>query len=174
MRIRYLPLLLGLSLLLSGCPFGGIEPDRRPQYKPILMARTQLEAAVVGLAPRPLHVPGKIFVGGRYLFINEQYQGIHVFDNADPAKPLALGFLRIPGNVDLAVRGTLLYADNGPDLVVLDLSDPARMRVAGRTRNAMTELSPPVIDFTVPAQYEAANRPANTVVVGWELVKPAP
>ena len=172
MRIRYLPLLLGLSLLLSGCPFGGIEPERRPQYKPILMARTQLEAAVTSLPPRPLHVPGKIFVGGRYLFVNERYQGIHVFDNTDPAQPLALTFLRIPGNVDLAVRGNLLYADNGPDLLVLDLSDPARMRVAGRTRNALPELSPPEVDFTVPAQYAEANRPPNAVVVGWELIKP--
>jgi len=31
-----------------------------------------------------------------------------------------VSFLRIPGNVDLAVRGNLLCADNGPDLVTLD------------------------------------------------------
>lgn len=159
------------ALLLASC-FGRTspEPDTRPRYRPILMSRTQLESSVAGLPPHALHVPGKIFVGSRYLFVNEQYQGIHVYDNADPARPLEVQYLRIPGNVDMAVRGTLLYADNGPDLVVFDVSDPTRARVAGRTRNALPELAMPQLNGVVPTEYEPANRPADAVVVGWEKI----
>ncbi|GAA4359611.1 hypothetical protein GCM10023185_26370 [Hymenobacter saemangeumensis] len=144
------------------------EPDTEPRFRPILMARAQFEDAVSGQPPRALHVPGKIFVTNRYLFINEQYQGIHVFDNADPARPVALRFLRIPGNIDLSVYGHLLYADSGPDLVVLDISNPASVRVAGRTRNALPELQPPFRNVRLAPEFQPANRPANSVVVGWE------
>lgn len=172
MRLLYLPW-LGLSLLLGACISQPPEPNSQPHYRPTLMSREQLETAVAGLPPRALHVPGKIYVSSRYLFINEQYQGIHVFDNANPARPVAVQFLRIPGNVDLAVRGALLYADNGPDLVVLDISDPTNVRVASRTRNALPELLPPFRNAFVPTEYLPANRPANSVVVGWEKITPS-
>ena len=165
MRLRYLPA-LALGFALNAC-IGSVEPDNRPRYRPLLMSRAQMESAVGGLPARGLKVPGKIFVTDGYLFVNELYQGVHIFDNADPAHPVAVQFVRIPGNVDLAVRGNLLYADNGPDLVTFDISNPARVRVAGRTRNALPELQPPVRLFAVPAEYEPANRPAATEVVGW-------
>ncbi|WP_426061127.1 hypothetical protein [Hymenobacter sp. B1770] len=166
MRLFYLPV---LSLLLGSCVDVNQPPtDPAPSYRPILMSRQQLEASVAGQAPRPLQVPGKIFVSNRYLFVNEQYQGIHIYDNADPAKPTEVQFLRIPGNVDLAVRGSLLYADNGPDLVVVDISDPTQPREVGRTRDALPELSAPVRFFSMPAEYQPANLPANSVIVGWE------
>lgn len=165
--------LLGLGLLLGGCvPQAPAPVVPAPSYRPILMSRQQLETSVAGQAPRALQVPGKIFVSSRYLFVNEQYQGIHIYDNADPAKPTEVQFLRIPGNVDLAVRGALLYADNGPDLVTLDISNPTRVQVVGRTRNALPELAAPVRNFRLPAEYEPANRPANSVIVGWEKTKP--
>ena len=160
--------LLALGLLFSACPSPPPKPDARPRYQPVLVSRAELERAVSGQPPRALHVPGKIFVSSRYLFVNEQYQGIHIYDNADPARPVAVQFLRIPGNVDLAVRGPLLYADNGPDLVVFDLSDPARPQVVGRTRNALPELEAPVRDYVLAPEYQPANRPADAVVVGWK------
>ena len=168
---------LALSLLLGSCiPNGSKSNNPQPsvltQYRPVLMSRTQLESAVSALPPRALQVPGKIFAGNRYLFVNEQYQGIHVFDNADPAHPAAVAFLRIPGNLDLAVRGTLLYADNGPDLVTLDISDPTRVQVLSRSRNALPEVQPPLRNLVLAEQYQPANRPAGAVVVGWEKVKP--
>ena len=172
MRVLHL-LLPGLSLLLGGCFGNAVGPTEPvPSYRPILMSRQQLEASVGPQAPRPLQVPGKILVNNRYLFVNEQYQGIHIYDNLDPAQPVEVQFLRIPGNVDLAVRGSLLYADNGPDLVVVDVGNPAQARVVGRTRNALPELEAPVRRFSLLPQYEPANRPANTVVVGWKKTKP--
>ena len=172
MRLFYVPW-LGLSLLLSSCVAknGGSNPQPQLQYKPLLMARAQLESAVSSQPPQALQVPGKIFLGNRYLFVNEHYKGIHVFDNADPSRPVAVAFLRIPGNLDLAVRGPLLYADSGPDLVTLDIADPTQARVVGRTRNALPEVPAPVRNVVVSSQYGPANRPDGSVVVGWEKIK---
>ncbi len=169
MRFLYFQLPLLALLLMGSCERGELwaQPPL-PSYRPILMARPQLETAVAGQPPRALQVPGKIFVGNRYLYVNERYQGIHIYDNADPAQPTEVQFLRIPGNVDLAVRDGLLYADSGPDLVVIDISTPTQAREVGRTRNALPELAPPITPFTTPTEYQPANRPANSVVVGWE------
>ena len=169
MRFLYLPL-LALTLLLSGCPNPIEEPDLRPSYRPLLMSREQLEKAVAGLPPQALHAPGKIFRSGRYLFVNERYQGIHIYDNADPANPVDVAFVRIPGNVDMAVRGSLLYADNGPDLLTLDISDPAHARLLSRNRDALPELLMPVLDGKMPEEYQPTNRPADAIVVGWEKI----
>ena len=82
-----------------------------------------------------------------------------------------MSFLRIPGNVDLAVRGNLLYADNGPDLVTLDISDPAHTQPAGRVRDAFRELPMPAAGPLEEA-YQPANRPGSAVVVGWRKLAP--
>jgi len=167
MKRLYLPL-LALGMLLQACTSPTPQPDERLEYVPILMSRAQLETSVIGQLPQPLRVPGKIFISGRYLFINEQFQGIHIYDNANPARPEEVKFLRIPGNIDMAVRGSLLYADNGPDLVVVNISNPAQPQVVGRTREALPELAPPVRNARIAAEFTPAKRPANTVIVGWQ------
>ena len=135
-------------------------------YRPLLLARATLESSVAAVAPQALHNTGKIYLRGDYVFINEKYEGIHVIDNRDPASPKPVSFLRIPGNVDLAVRGNLLYADNGPDLVTIDISDPTHARPTSRVRNAFRELPMPVMGPLEEA-YQVAKRPADAVVVGW-------
>jgi hypothetical protein len=140
-------------------------------YRPLLMARPALESSVAALPPQAMHNPGKIYLRGSYVFVNEKFEGIHVIDNTNPAQPRPVSFLRIPGNVDLAVRGNLLYADNGPDLVTLDISDPAHVQPTGRVRDAFRELPMPEWSSLEEA-YQPANRPAGSVVVGWRKLAP--
>jgi len=140
-------------------------------YCPQLMDRAVLEQSVGALPARPMHEAGKIYTLGHYLFINERFEGIHIINNQNPAQPRPVSFLRIPGNVDMAVKGNLLYADNGPDLVTIDISNPEAVQVKGRVRNAFRELPMPVTWATVPKECLAENRPANSVVVGWQKVK---
>lgn len=139
-------------------------------YCPQLMERGVLEKSVEALSARPMHTTGKIYVRGRYLFINEKYEGIHIVDNQNPAAPRLISFLRIPGNIDMAVKGNLLYADNGPDLVTIDITNPAAVQVRGRVRDAFRELPPPEMWMIAPA-CGSESRPANTVVVGWQKTK---
>ena len=51
-------------------------------------------------------------------------KGIHVIDNSNPSSPKNIAFIDIPGNIDLAVKGNMLYADLYTDLVTLDISNP--------------------------------------------------
>lgn len=156
----------GLLLGLSACPMTGPEPSLQPQYRPLLMARAQLEQAVAALPPQALHNTGKIYLRGSYVLVNERYEGVHIIDNHDPAHPKPVAFVRIPGNVDLAMKGNLLYADSGPDLLTFDVSNPRQARLLHRVRDAVPEL--PMPEFgPLEAEYQPQNRPADAVVVGW-------
>lgn len=162
---------LGGSLLLSltACP-GFINPVDQvplPQYKPLLMARAQLEQAVAVLPPRALHNTGKIYFRDPYIFINEQYEGVHIVNNVDPEHPEPVAFLRIPGNVDVAMKGNLLYADSGSDLLTFDMSNVQAARLLHRVREAVPELPMPETG-EIPSEYQPQNRPADAVVVGWQ------
>jgi len=66
---------------------------------------------------------GKIYVYNDYLFINEPNEGIHIYNNSNPNAPVNVGFLQIPGNVDLAIYNNILYADNFIDLLAFDISN---------------------------------------------------
>ena len=66
---------------------------------------------------------GKILKKGEYLFINEKKKGIHVVDNQVPSNPFYIHFWNIPGNLNFTINGNFLYADNGPHMVVIDISD---------------------------------------------------
>ncbi|MFN8345261.1 MAG: hypothetical protein U0X91_09660 [Spirosomataceae bacterium] len=163
-----------IGLVLSGC-HTNIDTDTAPPgapvfngegYRPIYASQTEMRQ-VSTEAPQALRKPGKIYVRGNYLFINEQGKGLHLIDNADPRAPRKLSFIKIPGNVDIAVKGNLMYADNGRDFVVLDITDPTRIQLVKRIENAFPIQSfPPYIQ----TYFECADE-SKGVVVGWEKVK---
>ena len=64
---------------------------------------------------------GKIVYAAPYLLINERFQGIHIVDNSDPANPIKLNFVQIPGNTDFTIKSGFLYANHGSDFKVLQL-----------------------------------------------------
>ncbi|MGI4872586.1 MAG: LVIVD repeat-containing protein [Janthinobacterium lividum] len=173
-RLPGMALLLGLLTVLA-CSRQEPQPDDSylvyASYRPLYMTRTVLESSVASLPPQALRNTGKIFLRGPYIFINEKYEGVHIIDNHDPANPRPISFLRIPGNVDMAVQGNLLYADNGPDLVTVDISNPERAQLASRVRDAFRELPMPEIGPLEDANLPV-NRPANTVVIGWRHLAP--
>lgn len=63
---------------------------------------------------------GKIWISGDNLFINVPQEGVMVMDNKDPESPSQMGYIAIPGSVDIAVVGDVLYANHYDDLVVMD------------------------------------------------------
>lgn len=132
---------------------------------PIVMGFDEFRSAVVKTSPLALTNPGKIYFKDNFIFINEFQEGIHVIDNTNPEAPINLNFIEIPGNIDMAVKGNVLFADSYIDLVAIDISDPANPVEIDRVENAFPNVLPPMIDYTYPVyglDFEKG------VVVGWE------
>lgn len=98
------------------------SPARHPTHRAIYMSWEEFRTtAVAVLPPRPIGKRGKLLISHDHLFISEPGQGVHVFDDRNPENPVPLFFIRIPGNIDIAVRDNLLYADSAVDLLTFEL-----------------------------------------------------
>lgn len=126
LRKRTLLVLAALAAvaLLPGCLRDTCTTTRTyVRFDPVYKSPSEFRVGVKAEAPRPLKNPGKIYLIGDYLLINELHEGIHVLDNSNPANPTPVVFWSIPGNVDMAVRDHYLYADQYVDLLSIDISD---------------------------------------------------
>lgn len=120
---------LGFCLLLASCSLfkDEIIDDREmvdvayfvPQYE----TTAQLAAKVTVESPKDYAEAGKIVTYQNYIFINKPNEGIHVVDNSNPAAPVNLHFINIPGSLDLTIIDDHLYSDMFSALVVFDISD---------------------------------------------------
>ena len=163
-------LLLSLALfagcvVLDGCgrPYTPPPPTTGDIYRPVYASNETIRTVEV-LAPQPLKKAGKIYVKDNYLFINEVGNGIHVVDNRDPAKPVKLAFLSIPGNQEIAIKDSTLYADNVRDLVALNIGNPRNIRVVKRIENVFEYFAYPI---ATNVRFECPD-PERGVVIRWE------
>lgn len=128
--------LLLMTTTLSSC-FKD-KCDRELTYlkrTPIALSPSEYRVDIENQAGRALESAGKIYVAGNYILVNEPRKGIHIIDNTDPRSPQAVSFISIIGNVDMAVRGNILYADNYTDLLAIDISNPTEARLMNRVQN---------------------------------------
>ena len=109
-------------------------------YQPVYSTTTEIKAATGLTSAQSLSSPGKIYLKDKNLFVNETGKGIHLFDNSNAASPKPLGFLNIPGNYDLSILGTILYADSYVDLVLFDISDLAHIKEVNRLEGFFQKL----------------------------------
>ena len=61
----------------------------------------------------------------------------------DPADPENMGFIEIPGNVDIAIKNNTLYADSYVDLVAIDISDIENPEEVNRVEDVFPYTLPP-------------------------------
>ena len=126
-KFLFLPVILAfLGLwLLQGCLKDSFQRTYTyTYYKPVYKTTAEVRGNIKTNAPQNVERPGKIYMYGSYIFLNEIDKGIHIIDNSNPAQPRNAGFIDIPGNLDLAVKDNTLYADLYTDLVAIDISDP--------------------------------------------------
>jgi hypothetical protein len=120
-----LSILLTASLFLTGC-----EQDKCTRteeyvaFEPVYKRIDEMRKPATYTAAKSLTAPGKIFYYKGYLLINEMHQGVHVIDNKDPEHPNNIGFIEVPGNLDMAVHDDILYVDSYLDLVAIDVTNP--------------------------------------------------
>ncbi|MGE5421168.1 MAG: LVIVD repeat-containing protein [Chloroflexota bacterium] len=162
MKTKIVPILLFLGFLNS------CEDTTYREYTgnaPVYMTYEELRNGVTTEGGRDLENPGKIYFKDNYIFIIEEFKGIHVYDNTNPAAPVKKSFVNVPGIVDMAISGNVLYADSFVDLVMLDLQDVSNIRETGRVKDLLPYTTPP-IDNKLPVGNVDKDK---GLVVAWEV-----
>lgn len=142
MNSRFLSVLLVLSsILIFSCTDEVTSTYSFRTMMPVYLEMKDVRAKAISVAPaQEIEEPGKIYIYKDYLFINEPNQGIHIYDNKNPANPINLSFIPIEGNVDLAINSDILYADNYVDLLAFDISNIRSIRLVKRVEDVFTHL----------------------------------
>jgi hypothetical protein len=155
MRKFLLPLLAATCLLFQGC----LKDKLTQTYSiltPVYKEKTEVYASIKSSAAKSITSPGKIYVYGNYIFLNEVDKGVHVIDNSNPSSPQVKAFIDIPGNLDIAIKGNTLYADLYRDLVVVDIANPLQARFV----KYLPEIFP-------ARSYNGFIADSNRVIVDW-------
>lgn len=161
--IRNLFLFVVLALLAASCMDEYTEEFTA--NKPVYMTYENLRSSVKYSEARDLKNPGKIYFKDDLLFVNEELEGVHVISLANPQNPQNIGFIEIPGNVDIAIKNNSLYADSYVDLVVIDISDVNNPYEVSREKDVFPYTLPP---FDEDYRVAEINEDLG-VVTGWEI-----
>ena len=153
-----------LSLFLTNCDK---EKCTRSYtlYEPIYTTLSQVRANMKSNPAQALKNPGKIYIYGSYIFLNESNEGIHIIDNTNPSSPKNIAFVNIPGNIDLAVKGNILYADSYGDLVAFDISNPLNVTAKKFVNNAFPYRN---MYYAFYGNAVTANPDSIRVITGWK------
>lgn len=151
--------LFSLFLLIPFACEDKYEVEQKYSYfEPIYTTAAEIRASVGVVAPQEIKEAGKIYIKDNWLFVNEVGKGIHIIDNANPKAPIIKNFLNIPGNYDLAVKGNILYADSYIDLLAIDISDKANIKIVKRLEGI----------FSVYNRMGSGIDPVKGIITSWK------
>ena len=123
-----------LSMVFNGCLKDTCQNTTTyTQWTPVYKTDAEMRETPQYQAARALKNPGKIYFYKQYMLINEEKEGIHVIDNSNVQAPQNKGFIRIVGNVDIAVKGDILYADSYTDLLAINIANVLQPQLTKRT-----------------------------------------
>ena len=169
MKANLSTILILSAIAMLGMSCEDVVRETKSMNVPEYMSAEDVRASV-GIRPIPqegIAEFGKIYVKGDYIFINEPFKGIHLIDNKNPKTPSQLKFISIPGNIDMAVKGNILYADSYRDLVVLDIENIHDIKVVDRVLNLLPYTAPLPENNYPTREYDTA----MGIVVGWKVEK---
>jgi hypothetical protein len=116
-------MMLAVSVfLLQGCIKDTLTTTHIA-YEPVYKSKAEVLAGIKSSGPTSLVNTGKLALYGNYILVNEINKGVHIIDNSNPASPVNIAFIEIPGNLDLAVKDNMLYADIFTDMVTIDITN---------------------------------------------------
>ena len=141
-KFPLLSLLLVSICLLSGCVRDTCEQETTyTKLTPVFVNMNEVRAAPIRLEePRELEFPGKLYIYGDLLLINERNEGVHFINNSDPSAPDNFGFLEVGGNTDFVIRNNVLFLNQYTDLIGLDISNPQQIQLVNRTEDVTRAL----------------------------------
>lgn len=158
-----------LSITASGAIY--LYPVDYREYEPKYLSYDALRAPLTVQLGRTLNRVGKIYTYQDYLFVSEPNQGVHIFDNTDSSNPKSVGFIVLPGNLDIAIKNGYLYADSFVDLVVIDLNDPAEPKLTKRLEHVFPWDAYQAIDSDEVYFYYEDQDESRGVIIGYKEVR---
>lgn len=160
-------LLSCLVIIFSSCTSEDTPKDQAVFAVPIVKSMADVRAGISVSAAKQTNSEGKIYVAEDYLFYVAKEEGVHIFDNHNPAAPQNIAFINIEGVHDIAVKGQILYADNFVDLLVFDISDISNIILIKTVENSLIFYP----TFPIDAEfydYTVMTNPGE-IVVGYRL-----
>ncbi len=137
---------------------------------PEVMSKAEFRNSVEVLSPQNIEEAGKIYTYNNYIFVNDEFKGVHIIDNTNPETPSAIAYLKIPGNIDISIKNNYLYADSSIDLLVFDISNINGIQPVERLEDVFS-----VYDYQIPLEAQEVNFnnfDSNTqVIVGWTVTQ---
>ena len=124
-------------ILLVGCT--RVENKQVVTWVPVYISASEY-SQISSQPPIAISNGGKIALVNNKLFMVEQGQGIHVVNYTNPAQPVKERFIKVPGCYEVSAKNGYLIANNGPDLVSLNISNPDTVMVAYRLANVFKSL----------------------------------
>jgi hypothetical protein len=132
--------LLLIPIFLTSC-FGPYDDGTFVEYGsrvPVILDRTAFENSISYDAPTEMRISGKIYVKDDYVFVNDVNKGFHIYFYETPENPIPVGYLKIPGATDIAIRNNLLYINQAVDLVTMSFENNT-FEVIHRVRNVFPQ-----------------------------------
>ncbi len=163
-------LLFVLVFALVSCNNDKIDYEIISVATPELMSKAEFRTSVEVLGPQNIDEAGKIYAYNDYIFVNDEFQGIHVIDNTNPISPQAIAYIKLPGNVDISIKNNYLFADNFTDLVVLDITNVNNILFVDRLKDVFS-----IYDYNIPEGTQVVNWNGfdfdSQVIVGWNVTQ---
>lgn len=154
-----------IGIIILAC-IGLVYANMDKKYSAVIVERTTFENSIASMAPQKMANPGKIFIQDNLLFIVEKYYGVHIINNMYPENPEKIGFIRILGCTDIAVKNNTMFASSAVDLVTIDITDKDDVKEIDRQKNVLPELVSP--DGSIDSRFSNENRPENTIIIAWK------
>jgi hypothetical protein len=127
--------MVALATAFASCKDNCTQTVTYRGQESVRVTLSELRSGIKTMPAQELENPGKIYIKDNYLFINEIKKGIHIVDNTNPSAPKVISFIQVLGNVDIAVKDNILFADSYTDFVALDISNPKEVKEVSRTNN---------------------------------------
>jgi len=159
--------ILGVSFLVfTGCKDKQFKKYTAnvPVYTDFETFRNELGTVKVEPA-KTIEEKGNIYFKDNYLFILDNFEGMHVIDNSNPEAPINKAYYSITGITGMAIQNQYLYVNAYTDLVIIDVSNIEQPIESGRLEN--------VFEYAWPShdpQYPLAEvDPSKGIITGWEI-----
>ena len=159
-------LIFAFSLVMLSCKDKQFQKYTAnvPVYTDFETFRTTL-GTVKYESGKTIEQKGGIYFKDNFLFILDNFKGIHIIDNTNPSSPINKGYYNITGITGISIKGQYLYVNAYTDLVVIDVSVIDNPVEVGRSEN--------VFDYAWPSydpQYPLAEvDPSKGIITGWTV-----